>query len=76
MTPMTSTRLPIINMVRLTNGRCGLTTDPPKQVMLEQGSANVRSIKPATADDVHWVRQMGGNVPHGRLQTVAKGSPA
>jgi hypothetical protein len=64
---MTAPKRPLINMVRLANGRCGLTTDSREKVMLEQGSANVRSVMPATAADVQWVRLMGGEVPEGRL---------
>lgn len=56
-----------IYYVSLHSGHCGLTTDP-KRTLREEGTANVKSITKATAEQIEWVRAMGGHVP-----TKAKG---
>lgn len=59
-----------LNYISLYNGRCGLTTDTPAQVLRREGTGNVRLVRPATAKDVAWIRGMGGNVPQGRIAVI------
>ena len=56
---------PLIQCVTLHGGRVGLSIDTPRQIMADQGRANVIGIAPATPEQCEWVRQMGGNVPTG-----------
>lgn len=58
---------PILRYIELNNGRCGLSIETPAKIMREQGTANVRGIRPATEADVVHVRSMGGDVPDGRI---------
>ncbi|MGE0769877.1 MAG: hypothetical protein AB7L90_25845 [Hyphomicrobiaceae bacterium] len=61
---------PIIQYIALWNGRCGLSVASPAQIRREQGTANIKSIRPATHDDVIHVRAMGGHVPVGRIKEI------
>jgi hypothetical protein len=54
-----------IKYITLTGGRCTLSTDTNRKIFDEEGRANVTLIRPATMDEVEWVRAMGGHVPEG-----------
>lgn len=55
----------VIKYITLSGGRCGLSTATNKDILASEGRANVASIRPATREDVEWVRAMGGHVPEG-----------
>lgn len=52
----------MIYYVELTNGYCGLA-DNKQQVIREEGTNNVKSITPATKEQIAWVQAMGGYIP-------------
>lgn len=52
----------MIYYVEMKNGYCGLT-DNKQQVIREEGTNNVKSITPATKEQIAWVQAMGGYVP-------------
>lgn len=56
----------IIKYISLKSG-CGLSTKSPEQILREEGSNNVEFVRNATADEVDWIRAMGGYVPEGRI---------
>ena len=67
----TTERKPVINYIDLYSGRCGLTVERRSEVLRRLGTDNVRSVRPATEDEVLGVEAMGGHVPsQGR---IAKG---
>jgi hypothetical protein len=55
----------VIQYISLDNGRCGLSTESPRDILHRIGTENVRAIRPASQKEVDWVRAMGGDVPDG-----------
>jgi hypothetical protein len=55
----------VIKYITLSGGRCGLSTATDKDILASEGRANVASIRPATREDVDWVRAIGGHIPEG-----------
>jgi len=62
----------VIKYIQLYNGRCGLSTSTKREILADEGRANVANITYATDAQVSWVRSMGGHVPDG---IVKKASP-
>jgi hypothetical protein len=58
---------PVIKYVDFYNGYCRLTTDAESTILREEGTRNVKQIRPATKADVEHMRAMGGPVPDGRI---------
>lgn len=70
-----------IKYVGLEGGYCALSTASKKAILDAHGRDNVTVIRPATKDEVEWVRAMGGHVPEdvrraGRLSRAAGASPS
>jgi len=57
-----------IRYIKLFGGRCGLTTDTKREVLRREGESNVLDVRPATQQEVDWVRAMGGRVPEGKVR--------
>ena len=53
----------MIYYVDLYDGYCGLSGESKSAILRRYGTDNVRSITPATQDQIAWVRAMGGYVP-------------
>lgn len=58
--------------IGLNGGGCGLTTDGYRDVLRRIGSDRLREFRPATQQEVDWVRSMGGAVPAGRVRKMRK----
>lgn len=61
----------MLYVVELHNDTMGLVAarslaSARKEATQEQGSRNVKTVRHATAEDVQWVRNMGGKVPFDR----------
>ncbi len=50
----------------------GLSISSEAAILRREGTANVKSIRNATKEDVEWVQAMGGYVPNGRIAQEAK----
>jgi hypothetical protein len=63
-----SSALRVLYVIDRSDGRVGLTTDDDEEAIYRHlGTDNVRDFRLATAQDVAWIRAMGGHVPKGRI---------
>ena len=53
----------MIYYIEFRNGYCGLSQEPKRTILRRHGTENVGSISPATAEQIDYVRAMGGYVP-------------
>lgn len=65
---MSHQKLPVLYIIDRADGRVGLTTESDEDAIYRRlGTDNVRGFRPATEDEVGWIRAMGGHVPKGRI---------